>query len=150
MVIAAGQPRRLSPQGHLRGGRTNASVAAWALLGLQRFYQPGDDYFFEDSGVAPHAYLTAQVTAVRIDPCFFGNVAFAQQKIFVFDRHLRVEDAGDDEHGRHRLAEQALANQRHLRQILAHFVERVNAFEKIHQRGHLIEKIFAITQQRVR
>ena len=70
--------RVCAPLGFALAGRTNASVATWALLvcRLQRFYQPRDDYFFEDSRVGPHAYLAAQVAAVGIDPCFLRHIAF--------------------------------------------------------------------------
>src|SRR5579864_334045 len=43
-------------------GRTNASVPTWGMLirrGLQGFYQPRDDDFFEDFRVGPDAHLTA-------------------------------------------------------------------------------------------
>ena len=49
-----------------------------------------------------------------IDPCILRHVAFAQQQIFVFDRNLRIERALQDEHGRHRLAQQPLVHQRDL------------------------------------
>ena len=40
-------------------------------------------------------------------------------------------------------------HQRELRQEIAHLIQRVNAIENAHERGHLIEQIFAIAHQRV-
>ena len=37
--------------------------------------QPGDYYFAEDDWVGPDFYLAAEMSALRVDPGFFGDVA---------------------------------------------------------------------------
>src|ERR1700757_3618218 len=99
------------------------AISGYPLLlcgSLQRFHQPRDDYFFEDSRIWPHANLSPEVASQRVDPCIFWDVAFAEQQVFVSDRYLRIEHSGNHEHRRHWLAQQTLMNQRHLRQVLAH------------------------------
>src|SRR5579864_2049566 len=109
------------------------------LRRLQRLHQPRDDHFFEDPGIGPHAHLPPEMTATRVDPCVLRDIAFAQQQVIVGNRNLRVEYSCNHKHRRHGLPEQVLMHQRHLRQIFPHLIERVHAFEDVHQRRNLIE-----------
>src|SRR6266436_3648668 len=83
-------------------------------LKLKRTHQPRNDHLFEDAWIGPHSDLPPEVTALRIDPCSLWHIAFVEQQVDVGDRYLGIKHSGKNEHGRHRLAEQSLLDERHL------------------------------------
>src|SRR3954451_10488837 len=80
----------------------------------QRLSQPRNDDLLEDQRIWPNSDLPPEVPALWINPCIFREIAFAEKQVFICDGNLRIEHSCDDQHRRHRLAEQSLVDQRHL------------------------------------
>ena len=89
------------------------------------------------------------MTAFWIDPCIFGNVTAVKQFVDVGDRHLCVERASENEHGRCGLAEEMLIHQRHLLEFVDNLVQGCHVVKNGHDGGDLIEEILAVAEQRV-
>jgi hypothetical protein len=106
----ASVPRESRPERSRSGDSPAARTRGLVCRSLQSLHQPGNNDLLEDQRVRPHSDLAAQMASARIYPRIFRDVPLAQEKIFIVDRDLRIEDARDDEHRRHRFAEQSLAH----------------------------------------
>src|SRR5258708_35988748 len=92
------------------------TIPCW--LGLERTYEPGDNYLFEYDGIRPYLDLPPLVATLGIDPCCVRNHPAIEKLIDIRDGDLRVAVPRQDEHRRHRLSLQSWVGELHLRQDL--------------------------------
>src|SRR5258708_1796683 len=112
-------------------------------------HQPRNNHLPENHRIGPHFHLPPQVPALRIDPRLLRHVAAVENQIRVRNGNLCVQNSRDHQHRRHRLSEQPLSHQRHLRENVRQVFHRFRAFKNRHQRRPQPEQILAISQRLV-